>query len=309
MKAGEITLPSNTFFNPTTKFIDWFVPLLKNKVVIEVGAGMGLLASKLQEKKLNIVAIDICNRDEECTHIIRQDAIKFKYPRNSIVIIARPNRGTWIYDMMEKAFNDGASKIYYIGLHKHIDEDIKSLPFYFNEVYKNAGKNKEVVYEICKEKPKQGNLEKYHLIVTHHIPANPACKPYDMGPFWYQIEDGDKVNLNGGFMPFDDKMDKILETVEAESWDDLDWMKTSLINDKYVSGWLDRHGKFYGCESMHHDFVMQMIFRMEVSDAEDKGWVRIYGKNDYACRKRISRDQYDYLKRQGFKVDEDDVVN
>jgi hypothetical protein len=109
----------------------------------------------------------------------------------------------------------------------------------------------------------------------------------------------------GGWCPKSDK-DIVLDTQEAEDIHELDWTKTSLLNDKETSGWLNRSGKFYGCNSQAHDLVADLVFNKSVQEMEDEGWVRIYDKTAFACMKPMSPEQRNYMLDKGYKLVDSD---
>jgi len=122
---------------------------------------------------------------------------------------------------------------------------------------------------------------------------------------WYE-DDGDKwQNYMGGWCPKSDN-DIVLKTQEAEDIHELDWLKTSLINDKGTSGWLNRSGRFYGCNSQAHDLVADLVFNKSVKEMEYEGWVRIYDETAFACMKSMSPEQRNYMLDKGYKLVDSD---
>jgi len=120
-------------------------------------------------------------------------------------------------------------------------------------------------------------------------------------------------NNVGGLMPVSDN-DEILKEVEADYFEDLDWSGTYLDDPSQDAGWLDRGGRFSGCESMLHDSAAELLHKSSTRELEDRGWVRICaapggggaisGWMDWACRKRLSAEQRNWLLRKGYTVDD-----
>lgn len=105
--------------------------------------------------------------------------------------------------------------------------------------------------------------------------------------FWWEYDDRTPknkakiINLVGGYNTGNDISN--CEIVEAESFEDLDWNGTDILNDKYTTGWLDRHGKFYGCEYHSHSLQAELVHHSSRRELEKKGWIHIgqdmfYGK-------------------------------
>lgn len=145
----SIILPDQAFFIPNPDFLQFLKSETSGKTLVDCGCGNGHLTSKLRELGCNVIPIDLCYRENCYNHIIH-NATTFQFPENSVAIIARPNRGNWIYDTMVRAL-ESASYVVYIGLKSHLDEDIfslNSLDFCCEKIYDGAGKDKEVVYKI-----------------------------------------------------------------------------------------------------------------------------------------------------------------
>lgn len=130
---------------------------------------------------------------------------------------------------------------------------------------------------------------------------------YDVHPF-----SGNMAYLNFSGAGFDDKgTEKVLEEVVAESFKDLDWSKTSLVQPDSEAGWLDRDGRFTGCSATNHDCCAHYHLKKRVWELEETGWVRVYGKGKEmewfvggACTKsvRLSAEQRNWLSSNGYLV-------
>jgi hypothetical protein len=125
-------------------------------------------------------------------------------------------------------------------------------------------------------------------------------------PYW--VNDGGDfwLNINGGRTP-KSKDDKVFETACGE-YEDLDHTKTGLKVKESKSGWLDREGRYYPCRYYEHDIYARLILRKTVKELERLGWVRINGKNDWRCEKRLNQTQLNWLYEHGYKVDDYDDI-
>lgn len=304
-------LPNQDFFNPKPDFLKFLKQLVGSKVVVECGAGNGLLTKKMKENNINVLPIDLFERDSDFI-AIKQDATTFKYPKNSVALIARPNRGDWIHStILQAIFN--VSFVVYIGLPEHIDEDVFELSsLYHNvlqvaEIYKNAGEDGEIVFKISKKDTKPINNEntgtKYSLVKYQ------AARDLFFTS-WFE-DDGNKwISFSGGWIPKSPK-DTVLEEQFANNVHELDWKKTTIYKPDSDAGWLGRDGTFVGCDSRQHDLVADLILNKSVQELEETGWVRIYNKNEWTLSPgqpqiRLTPEQKNYLSFHGYKVEDAD---
>ena len=89
--------------------------------------------------------------------------------------------------------------------------------------------------------------------------------------FWKLEErDGRLVCINrfGGWHDYCKELGE--DIYEVEKYEDLPFAKY-YINDKYKTGWLDRNGRFYGCDWEMHDFVAEYCFKKTEKDLEKEG--------------------------------------
>jgi hypothetical protein len=146
---GSVKLPGLTFFEPTVDGLIILAQLLKNKAVMEVGAGTGLLASKLQKSVPRYVPVDLLPREGTFTEVYVLDATRLSYLNIDIVVMARPCHGDWVHDTIMKALSDGCT-VFYLGLPRNEDQDLQSLvdagkPFHMAGVIP-LGKEGELLY-------------------------------------------------------------------------------------------------------------------------------------------------------------------
>ena len=81
--------------------------------------------------------------------------------------------------------------------------------------------------------------------------------------FWWEYDESTPknkaklINLVGGYNTGNDITN--CEIVEAKSFEDLNWYGTTIYDDKYPYGWLDRNGKFYGCDFKEHSLQAELV--------------------------------------------------
>lgn len=99
---------------------------------------------------------------------------------------------------------------------------------------------------------------------------------------------------------------RIIETTQANRFEDLDWFKTDLIKKDSRFGWLLPNGQFIGCYFTQHDDIARLIFKKEVHEIEQLGYARIgrsYESNkvDVVCMKSLTTAQKQFLKREEYE--------
>ncbi len=130
---------------------------------------------------------------------------------------------------------------------------------------------------------------------------------YWNGPYWL-MDEGDNqfwTNIMGGKCPRHTS-DKILETVEAEDWIDLDWTFTILHRPESRAGWVSPDGRFFGCDNQEHDLFAQLALKKTIGELERTGWARIYCDGFFRCARRLTAYQRNTMLLRGCDVDDSD---
>lgn len=120
---------------------------------------------------------------------------------------------------------------------------------------------------------------------------------------WWEIVGDRLYNINGGFHYLcDTSPNQII--VEAEDFHDLDW--SCLLRPDSPYGWIDVHGKFFGCHFMEHDLLAEYYFKCSEIDLENAGFVKVYrnydGKQSYYTQKHLTEQQEKTLIDLGVKI-------
>lgn len=91
---------------------------------------------------------------------------------------------------------------------------------------------------------------------------------------WWRIsEDGTMLfNRCGGHHSYEPSEDDII--CEVDSWDDLDY--SFLLKNESPYGWIDRNGKYYGCEYEDHDDIAELVLHKTSRQLETEGWIKVY---------------------------------
>ena len=128
MKGAVEVLPDNVFYKPTKEALDLLVDRLRGSgSVVDIGCGCGDLCAALQHRGVKIVGVDLHMRESFAFPVLHMDARDFPFTKHVRIIIARPNRGDWYVDVIEEAKRKGVKELIYIGIEKHIEEDVDML--------------------------------------------------------------------------------------------------------------------------------------------------------------------------------------
>lgn len=293
------------FCNIDKNLVEIIKSFAKGRTIIDVGCGEGILQEKYI--KNNIISVDLLNMENK-PFILKKDIIDVAVNSAHFPVIIRPCHGGFV----ESAINHFKYKVVdmlYISNPKNLVIDIPSKLLKKVTMYKDwEGNEGERIYHIQLSKEK---LEKYILISLHEHSQGLYKKPIPENLSWFKVEDDCVTktklrNMGGGYCflnPDKTKQPTIIKTTFATSFYDLDWNNTFLdVSDwkKYKSGWLDRRGKFYGCNYQNHDLIIYYLLKKDVSEVENKGWVRIHGDNDFQCLQKLSPEQRNFLSSKGF---------
>jgi uncharacterized protein (UPF0261 family) len=140
------SLPSIKFFEPNGRFVDYMYASFRHYTIYDVGAGCGHVSRKLANAGLQVVAIDVCGRDNPEYDVEIEDGTICEYDKGSVVLIARPCHGPFCEDVIRQAVLCKALCVLYVGLPKNRLTDLGGFSRQFKRVLTLAGENNEVVY-------------------------------------------------------------------------------------------------------------------------------------------------------------------
>lgn len=118
-----LSLPSQTFFNPTPNFwvlLDQLVP--SNVQLIDSGCGMGHLIDQAKTHDRAVIGIDINRRDNQNPDVMYCDAVYYEWSPTVWPLICRPDHSGWAYQAAFNARNAGSTVIY-AGLPSNYQQD------------------------------------------------------------------------------------------------------------------------------------------------------------------------------------------
>jgi hypothetical protein len=146
MQVGTFSLPSLKFFEPNKKFTD-YMSKHSDKIVYDVGAGVGHVTKILLDSGLKVIPIDIVDRDNSEVPVILANGTTFSYQHNSVVMICRPCHGHFCEATIKNAFNRKVSNIIYVGKASNVEDDLGSFYPKFKCVKAEVGEEDENIYE------------------------------------------------------------------------------------------------------------------------------------------------------------------
>ena len=97
--------------------------------------------------------------------------------------------------------------------------------------------------------------------------------------FWWEYDDSTPkekaklINMVGGYNTGNDITN--CEIVEANDFDNLDWYGTTVYDNNYKYGWIDREGNFYGCDYREHGLQAELVHHSTRIKLERAGWIHI----------------------------------
>ena len=144
------------FFNPTDEFVDWLVDRARDRIVIDVGCGEGALLTRLIDRNVKALGIEILPYATSDTRLITRimpvDAEKcssLQTIENALVLFCRPCHGGFVGRTMCKI--NPNNEVLYIGLKKNIMDDLQG--FTRRIVDAPRGAEREVVRQVLLPRP------------------------------------------------------------------------------------------------------------------------------------------------------------
>ena len=320
-------LVGTVFCEIDDELISILKPLIKSRTILDVGAGMGMLGSKLP----GVVGIDLYPPEKQLSPVRRMPVEMWPFASMPVFpMFIRPCHSGFPGETLAKNKEHIADAIYIShpenmvdDLHDYIDSvgGINNVKY---EEFEWEGKDGEHVFHIIVndklyDEIKNKKMTKFFRVTFEHYTQ------YGDNPLrhagWYQKIDSPyregKVwkNLNGGMCPVSEG-DIVHEEVEVESINDLDWTKTGygpehMEKDPY-NGWLSPTGKFVQSSYEGHEDTAELIIQESSTKLEEKGWVRLqkggYIEPDKAfvhkSKDYITRKQYEYMLKHELLKDQ-----
>lgn len=150
--ASQMVLPGGQFFTPLEIFwatleaqthrgqpIKW----------VDCGAGTGHVSAEAERRSIPMLAIDISGREDQMAHVMRMDAVEFKWSPSVCPLICRPDHSGWALDAIEAAINKGAIG-YYVGLQENVGRDLDNDDGLAYELVTQepVGQDGELIYKV-----------------------------------------------------------------------------------------------------------------------------------------------------------------
>jgi hypothetical protein len=306
------------FCNIDKNLIEIIVKESAGKTIVDCGAGDGLLGSLLP----NVISLDIFPSENPLSKIIPFDCVSFKFPDRCLPVFIRPCHSGFPAETIENNL-EKFETVLYISAPQNIERDLGYIAenFPIRRVGNWVGEDGEFCYKITINKPNT-TMKKFVLIEqTVDSTTKTRVSWYELGEIDAKYKERRIYNQNGGYC-FITKSDKIIETVEANSWDSelLDNKKTTSYKDLVKDssdeslkiGWLSPDGTMHYCKYENHISYVHEVLETDVPTIESKGWLHIMLGDDrkpfYLTTKRITQAQADKLREMGINVFDDDII-
>ena len=264
-------IATNTIFckidDQLIKIID---EISKGRQIVDCGAGMGLLGSKMKNR---VLSIDVYPPENALSKVHRFNCEEFTFNENQMPVFIRPCHSSFPARTIENNKELFADCIY-ISKPKNFVYDM-GRPITEFESVKSLGWTGE-----------DGELAFHVIINSSKIPKRRLTQWYFVKipefehPVWRQKIDRygrtDWVNSMGGGRPvFDD--DEIIETCHMDNYCQLDHSKTYLghLPEDPFNGWLSREGVFYQSAYNSHEDTADLIIGKPSRELEDLGFIKI----------------------------------
>lgn len=317
-------MPNQIFCEIDDKLINLLKPFAKGRTVLDVGAGVGLLGSKMK----GVIGIDIMMRESPLSPITIMAVDMWPFDKmKTIPFFIRPCHNGFPGKTLANNIEYIADAIYisspenfeydlaeYI---KVMGGDSENLTY---DILDWEGKDGEKAYHIIVNKKLYNNLPKmikYHRVTFNHFDyrGEAASGWYTRESFPYDNNRDCWKNLSGGMCPCSED-DIVYEEAEAENSSKLDWSNTymGLLEEDKYNGWLSPVGKFVQSAYESHLDTAEYIIKECSIELENKGWIKLQragrkglGYAYYECD-RITRAQFKFLSKLDLEnpVDEED---
>jgi hypothetical protein len=278
------------------KINDKLISIIKKyahgRIIIDCGCGDGLLGSMMQ----GVVSIDLLlHPDSLIKNTLIMDIMNFPFDDNMFPFFIRPCHGHFVQQFLNKN-KDIVRNCFYISNPKNLEYDINTEEYEAEQVEDWIGEDGERIYLIHLNEG-DDDLEDLRTFVRV---AYGTCPENTHDCTWWE-KTGDKlINSVGGYHYYNQSLDNILETVEAEDFEDLDWSKTYLNDSTKVAGWLEPDGTFHGCGYEGHDSCAYYLLKKSVDALESSGVIRIYSKSEWFCKNELTEAQARFLIDKGY---------
>lgn len=302
---AALTFPDQTFFWPQPQLFEWLaLPQHRWRRIVELGAGKGELAAELHKRGHDVLAVDNRAREGQLPIVERCCAFEFEFTRNDLVLACRPDHSGWVGDALNKAVEQGANRVCYVGLKKNVNNDLAQSMVRHLDLHA-IGVTGEHLWTLYGER----NLCREYRLIHPDWWNQPAYAHVGTlrGEPYYLNES------NAGF-PIANKPEiPVLKTRWAQRVEQLPsgWADDpKRQTDDHQDGWIDPLGTFHGCGYYEHDLLIRSKFGITVGRAEALGFVRCHASVSTGRPMFVTLDgvkanaaQRRTLKRHGFKIE------
>lgn len=300
------------FCKVTSELVTFLRKYAKGRKIIDMGAGECQLRDAM--KPGEVISVEIFPREGiDMSGVYVMDAELFPLDYDTMLpVFLRPCHGNWVHNICTDKIYKVASFLY-IGLQKNLakDLDLDSLDYRVTMIPRPyTGTEGEKIWQIV---PRD-----CHTDDTLYTFLLLKAKYGEQMPCWYEkdLDHNDHLNnMSGGFTVLNGE-DQILQEIQANNFEDLDWKDTILDDPSQDAGYLDRSGRFIGCSAYRHISCAKYRLNKTQDQLEKEGWVHIYGppldsgkqpadgSRTYICMRRLSAEQRNWLSKRGYVIED-----
>lgn len=114
----------------------------RNETFIDCGAGVREFGMRVP----NVISIDVLPDPETKSRVFTQDARSYNFRDSDIPLFIRPNDGSWVYETIKNAFNNGCKKAIIITKEENFDEWDDEPDFVFEKLFDWVGDDGEKIF-------------------------------------------------------------------------------------------------------------------------------------------------------------------
>jgi len=297
-------MPNQIFFKPLSAFVQFMrQDRYRYKRIVDVGAGVGETASVLNNAGLDVVAVDLHERQGPAYPIETADATRYPFTYDDVALLCRPCHGPFVSLVCDWVL-DITPDMFYVGLSNNLEQDFGG-DYSYEELLDGeaVGEDGERLYRVL---GRWSDLNEYCRV---HLNGWTEDHTSWLRSGW----GGDKTRWamgGGGYCPKSDT-DEIFERMQVR-WDEhLPIDPTVFLTEDVDQGWITPDGRWIPCMSRVHETILKRMFGITEGRAELTGFVRCYGEGATGARpfftmrrdgKRLTPRQKRVLNDHGYDV-------
>jgi hypothetical protein len=123
--ASEDRLSYRKYFHATGQFVRWVKTHHGNKLIYDIGAGVGQVSSALTEAGLRVTALDLEPCDPSEFDVIKADCTEYAFQKDSVLLFCRPcHDHDFVRNTILRGLTCGVRAVVYVGLQRNVRADL-----------------------------------------------------------------------------------------------------------------------------------------------------------------------------------------